>query len=529
MKNKTYKTLRELNFQRNEFLCPPLTEKDWEKILSQTEPFALNLEQVHLTDDDLRRLENHPYLYSLNLANVELTARAIESLGKIPSLRHLNLESADEAMTDQTIEFLRPLEHLESLTVSWCENLTDKAMEVIRTFKNLRELDLYRCVKLTHKGLTSLTELTQLETLDIGSTKCSNKTLALLPVLEKLKSLNILETKITPRGLAPLTELPLLETLDLSHNTIAAGLDCLRSIPRLRRLSLSRTDIRDADLACLEPLEKLIALHLNDSQIDGSGLQHLTCGKNLLELSLFRSCKLRDKYLAALEQLTRLEILDLASSEKITDKGLVHLEPLQRLQELHIRNLPSVKGPGLAALRLLTNLRVLYADYLMVTDSSMSFLRSLVRLKILDLSYSNRLTDLSLKFMSNLTCLARLDLRNTQIRGTGLVHLAGLKKLKDLCLAETPLEELPVLPQLETLTLNSCRMITDTMLASLTGIPRLRNLELLNCPQITNETLKTISRLRLLEFLELRKTPITNEGLSFLTGLKKLVRLETDE
>jgi hypothetical protein len=101
--------------------------------------------------------------------------------------------------------------------------------------------------------------------------------------------------------------------------------------------------------------------------------------------------------------------------------------------------------------------------------------------------------------------LERLVVKDTLVTDAGLVHLAGLRELKEL-------------------DLYGCR-ISDGGIPSLRGLTHLRRLNLLGA-KISDEGLDALAGMEELEELNLYRSEITNAGLERLKKLKKLVSLD---
>jgi hypothetical protein len=106
--------------------------------------------------------------------------------------------------------------------------------------------------------------------------------------------------------------------------------------------------IKDADIAPVAQLSKVVFLHLGKTSVTDAGLAYL-------------------KGLADLEQL-HLE------GTQITDKGLVYLKDLRKLTYLNLYN-TAVSDAGLAHLAGLANLKQLYVWQTKVTDQGVKKLK----------------------------------------------------------------------------------------------------------------------------------------------------------
>lgn len=117
-----------------------------------------------LTDDGLRHFgipdvdaTDHSALVSMSLSNIPYLTD--ESLCTIASgckaLRHLDL-SCCKMITDNGVQALCDLNHLESLDLSGCNSLTDQAIDAIVSLPCLTNLKLARCSLLTDAAADSI-------------------------------------------------------------------------------------------------------------------------------------------------------------------------------------------------------------------------------------------------------------------------------------------------------------------------------------------------------------------------------------
>lgn len=120
-----------------------------------------------------------------------------------------------------------------------------------------------------------------------------------------------------------------------------------------------------------------------------------------------------------------------------TDRLAAMAGRLPRLEELHCGGL---RGGLRLELRLtpraLSFYPYLHPDDYSFWNTSLGHLRGLVRLRVLDLSYSE-ISDEGLPHLAGLTSLMRLDLSQTEVSDAGLAHLAGLTNLRALNLEGT--------------------------------------------------------------------------------------------
>jgi serine/threonine protein kinase len=216
----------------------------------------------------------------------------------------------------------------------------------------------------------------------------------------------------------------------------------------------------DADLIYLQNLPRLQSLNLSRSEnLTDAGLAHLRKLTNLQSLNLYGCKNLTDAGLAHLRNLTNLQSLNLRDCENLTDAGLAHLRKFTNLQSLNLRVCGNITDAGLAHLRNLTNLQSLdLGASIKLTDAGLAHLRNLTNLQSLDLHMCIKLTDAGLAHLRNLTNLQSLDLHMCRnLTDAGLAHLRKLTNLQSL-------------------NLSMCINITDAGLAHLRNLTNLQSL-----------------------------------------------------
>ena len=156
-----------------------------------------------------------------------------------------------------------------------------------------------------------------------------------------------------------------------------------------------------------------------------------------------------------------------------------------------------------------------------------------IRIKQLNLSGTD-VDDDVLAELSNLTPnLQSLNLAGCfLITGHGLQHLARLTQLQHLnllgCLFinDVGLKNLTSLTQLRNLNLTRCALITGAGLQHLARLTKLRSLDLAYCHKINKDSLKNLTSLTQLQNLNLRFcNQITDDGLYYLASLIELQEL----
>jgi hypothetical protein len=192
-----------------------------------------------------------------------------------------------------------------------------------------------------------------------------------------------------------------------------------------------------------------------------------------------------------------------------------------------------VTDVDLKELKDLTNLATLVIRGTQITDAGLKELRDFTNLTTLDLDRT-QITDAGLKELKDLKNLTRLSLAETQVTDAGLKELKDLKNLTWLSLYKTKvtdlgLKEIKDLKNLSRLDLRYTK-VTDAGLKELKELKNLTDLDLggINT-KVTDEGLKEIKDLKNLSRLDLRYTKVTDAGLKELKELKNLTDLDLGE
>ncbi len=219
----------------------------------------------------------------------------------------------------------------------------------------------------------------------------------------------------------------------------------LATLPRLRVLELTSTQITAADLVVLEPLNQLETLVLPRETETDAGLAHLGKLVNLRSLSTGR---ISDAGMASLAALTRLETLDFEPWH-FTDAGMAALARFPLLKSLRIKtsisttyNLANdpenwtarITPDGLQTLAGLTRLEALTLDDPTVVDDAwVGAVRAMTRLGRLNLD-GDRITDDGLAALRPLVNLTMLDINSPLVTNASLSHLTAMTRLTNLFL-----------------------------------------------------------------------------------------------
>lgn len=201
-------------------------------------------------------------------------------------------------ITNEGLNVLKELKHLQSLNLHRCYRVTDAALPEIAKLKSLTSLDLGftglqtdTAINEGHLGESIFVTLVFRMGLGIPRRDCTgitNQGLTHLKQLEHLQSLNLNGTQITDAGLAELKTLKTLQSLVIGYNEkiTGTGLAEFKDLKNLQHLDLIHSDITDEGAKCLAQLQSLKTIDLRGSKITDAGLKELQSLHNLTELNL---------------------------------------------------------------------------------------------------------------------------------------------------------------------------------------------------------------------------------------------------
>lgn len=260
----------------------------------------------------------------------------------------------------------------------------------------------------------------------------------LLPKLPALRGLSIY-TSGPPVGdeqVRTIGQLTNLQTLTVNSRFASPDLACneIAKLGGLNSLSLSMSNISDANLRTLQGLSNLNSLTLSMNQLTDAGMSAIGRFSNLQTLSL-GSNGITDAGLANLAGLTQLNSLHLDQTQ-VTDAGLKHLANMINLQTLGLTN-TRVTGAGLKQVPG-SALHMLMLGQTDISDADMRFLNAFTQLSYLSIS-NTRITDRGIQELTNLNQLRTLSAMSSQISVEGAqafmnahpnckVHVQGLRQ-----------------------------------------------------------------------------------------------------
>jgi Leucine-rich repeat (LRR) protein len=270
----------------------------------------------------------------------------------------------------------------------------------------------------------------------------------------------------------------------------------------------------------------------------------------------------RDKVLehvGRLDQLREIRFIEGIDLGRVVHAGLnalpdTGLARFEGLGEIFVElSSPALDGASFKYLRNHTRLEKLnLPNGTSVTDADLAYLSRLTALTSLSLR-DPRITDAGIDSLKNMTRLESLVLSGTQVTGAGLRSLRAMTKLNSLNLNGMPIADLRAIAHLSGLAKLSLSFtpIDDRGLASVTSLvglvelhlhntevssagvaylkdlPKLRSLSLSNT-RVDDEASVVLAKLMSLTDLQLSNTQITDAGLAQLERIPKLATLSVD-
>ncbi len=358
----------------------------------------LSLRDLYLDNDpvrDLSPLYALTRLASLSITGLEVSDEQRAALSAALPSCAIHSAIPQEDASDITIGGASFRSNVQELDLSG-RGIAD--ISVLSECKDLRTLDL------SGNGLTDLSplmNLPSLESLNVADNEIGN--LRPLIGMASLRSVNAANNQLTDT--AAVSAMGDLTELDLSGNPLSdlSGLEKLRN---LRRLNLNGTGLGPEDLSCLEGLDGLIQLYIEDNQdLTGEAVDALRA-----ELPI---CAIYHSQLIYTIQIGGLSVPDNSQELNLSGRGLSNISALAGLYQLQRLDLSGNSLESIAVFQ-----------YAQCRET----------LEALDLS-GNAVVDLTP--VSSLTALRELDLANNQI--SDLSALTGLKSLESVDLRGNPL------------------------------------------------------------------------------------------
>jgi Leucine-rich repeat (LRR) protein len=173
---------------------------------------------------------------------------------------------------------LKEFPTLETLDIR--NNLTDAKLKQIGELVGLKTLFI-RNSQISSDAFIHLKDMVQLRAIIIHNIPLSAEGLRHLQILPHLEEINITLDKpwdgeFNDQCMGIIQTFPAVRTLWIACNKVTdAGLDRIRGMTNLERLSIGSEQVTDAGLAKIAELQNLLWLDLNSSKIGDNGVRHL--------------------------------------------------------------------------------------------------------------------------------------------------------------------------------------------------------------------------------------------------------------
>jgi hypothetical protein len=235
-----------------------------------------------------------------------------------------------------------------------------------------------------------------------------------------------------------------------------------------------------------------------------------------------------DDDLALLDHIPALRALALDGID-VTDAGLEHLRGLRILQYLELKNLPKVAGPGLKVLNDMPSVETLKLFSLSAAEATIKAVAATKHLPHLIMG-TMEIPEGALAALGTNTTMSNLDFETgaTGLTAAGLGQLAKMRKLTQLYVAETPIDdamaaEIGKMEGLQHLNIRQSRL-TEAGVVSLGRLRNLTNLTL-PAPPATPAALAALKKLKALKDMTVGKT-MPAEDLAKLRAALKTVSVK---
>ncbi len=347
-------------------------------------------------------------------------------------------------------------------------------------------------------------------------------------------------TRITDASVALLSECPELSELALFKTRITdAAVPHLLKMTRLRRLHIGGTKITNAGLKQLANHPSLYRLELSGKEISASDLAHLSKMKTLQVLILW---EFGDEVIEPLSAMSQLRVVAFTDTCRVTNEGARKLqENLPNAVIWHSANPPS--DPEKKAIQWALDQKVSIDNnwkevparassieyFTMPLSGPRSGVENLKGIRCIARLHWPGLkdADAEAEHIATFDTLIHLELNSSDLTAKGLGRLSSIHSLEDLSLGscsfigDEAISHFPKFKQLSLLALSQCP-VTDVGLETLGRLPALRVLKLAECTKITGAGIKHLAALPVLRELNLSKTLIDDTAIPNLKLLTQV-------
>jgi hypothetical protein len=257
--------------------------------------------------------------------------------------------------------------------------MTDDTLKDITTkLPRLQVLDLSSCTLLdsSFEHFAKMKDTNSLIELDLFRTNTFDSNLAHIAQLSgTLEKLSLVGTHVTNRGFVYVGELTKLKQLSLQNTQIGdEGMKHLKNLTSLKVLSLKNTNVGDEGLEVICNFRLLVRLNLNNTKITNTGMHHLSGHPSIQSLFLFQT-QIGDSSMLHISSLSETLTHLIIGYTNVTETGLSYLADMKKLKVL---NMAKLNG---------------------ITDQGLMHLSKLPHLEDLDLDENEKLTDAAIKYL----------------------------------------------------------------------------------------------------------------------------------
>jgi hypothetical protein len=400
---------------------------------------------------------------------------------------------ANGMMTDALMARVADLDHVTALAVGGSRQLTDEGMRHLARMPQLQFLNLGGC-KITDRGLEVLQHLPGLRAFEMNwQGGVSDAGIVHLRHCHQLERVDLMGSSTGDGAIEALQGKPTLRSLATGTLVTDASLPLLHQFPAFQTWRGEETRLlldgpfTNAGLASLAGLDGVSELDLfwHVTGITTDGFAHLAKLPNLASLGADSalSDNVSMRHFAAFPRLRKLR----AQGAVATDDGFEALSRSQTLEEFWGRQCPNFASRGFVALSRMPALRSLGVSLKQVDQAALSTLpdfpslRQLTPIDVTDDGFRHVGRCLRLEHLSCMYCRETTDIATEHISGLGLrSYYAGLTKITD-----RSLEILGRMTSLERIEFYECLGVTDAGLPFLAVLPNLRQVDLSGLPGVT--------------------------------------------
>jgi hypothetical protein len=417
--------------------------------------------------------------------------------------RKLSAIHATGQMTDEVLERVSHMDHVEELDLNGSRGVTDAGLRHLARLPRLRSLTLAGC-PIGDAGLEALRHAESLEQLNLAWTQVTDAGIAELAGCGALRKVDLSGTRTGDGAIGALAGKPALRSFRSGNEVTDAGLALFREYPAFRGWSGDEPPLHlfsydehpnflqlrgrftDAGLAHLAACEGLFALNLDSDRllVTGAGLAPLAVLPHFSALS-FDARDADMPYIAALPRLRHLVCQDTTAG----DDGFSALGGSRSIEHIWGRRCHNLQRRGFVALSRIPTLRSLSVSCLNVDDAGLAALpgfpalTELMPMDVPDEGYRHvgacpRLESLVLMYCRETTDRATEHITGLRIRK----YFASYNRITD----RTP-ELLSGMESVEEVTFDTCAGLTNRGVVALARLPKLRKVAVSGMAGVTRD------------------------------------------